>query len=75
MFRFEPGHPRHCMLTDRDGFVSDAEACAKVAIEIITRRRPKIWRDVFKSADEEADYVRWVATWAFHWAAKVKTGS
>lgn len=53
------------------GFRQDAEGAGKVVIEIVARRRPKVWRDVFETLEDETAYVKWAATWAFHWAAKV----
>ena len=54
--------------THSNTFIKDAEACGKVAVEVITLRRPKVWRGVFQDIDEEAKYVGFLAQWAFHWA-------
>lgn len=48
----------------------DAEAWGKQCVEIITRRKFKLWSQVFTSTDEESAYVAWAARWAFHWAAR-----
>ena len=55
---------------NRTGYRSDAEGCGRIAVEIILQRKPKTWRGVFASLEDEARYVAWVARWAFHWAAK-----
>ncbi len=53
-----------------NGYKQDAEAWGRVVAEIVTGRKPKVWRGVFRSLDEELTYIAWAARWAFHWANK-----
>ena len=53
-----------------DGYRQDAEAFGRLVVEIVTRRKPKIWRAVLTTPDEEARYVYWAARWAAHWAGR-----
>ncbi len=55
---------------NRAGFRSDAEGCGRIVLEILLRRKPKVWRNVLLTVEDEADYVAWLSRWAFHWAAK-----
>jgi hypothetical protein len=54
----------------KSGFRSDAEAAGKQVREILTRSHPKVWHHLAVGSEAEGIYVKWVATWAFHWAAK-----
>jgi len=45
-----------------------AQACGKLIIEILERKKPKIWNGLFRNLEDEASYIYWLARWAFHWA-------
>lgn len=47
------------------GYRSDAAAWGRTVREIVKQARPTIWRHL---GSDEGAYVKWAATWAFHWA-------
>jgi hypothetical protein len=55
------------MFIQRNGFVSDAEGCGKVIVEILSRRKHKVWSRVLTSDAAEIAYLTWLATWTGHW--------
>lgn len=54
----------------QNGWKIDAEQAGRAIIEIIRQRKLKLWRKVLVSPDEESDYIKWAASWAFHWGRK-----
>ena len=56
-------------LTKRNGYVSDAEAAGKMAVEILSKRCPKTWLHL---GDSEPEFIGWLCRWAFHWAIKAE---
>lgn len=56
-------------LPKRNGYTSDAEACGRQTFEILYCRKPKVWAHL---GDGELAYIKWLATWAFHWANLAK---